>query len=107
MDDADLLRSLGVDPATLDPAPAAPRTADARQRFGRPCSTCGAEAISTGTVDLPQGCFWLDSCRDHMLEAFRLRAGRWPAAGDVFAVLREAAVEAGVALTVITDREAG
>lgn len=107
MDDADLLRSLAVDPVALHPAPAQLRTADARQRFGRPCSTCGAEAISTGTVDLPQGSFWLDSCRDHMLEAFRLRAGRYPAAGDVLTVLREAAAEAGVALTVITDREAG
>ncbi|MER5653414.1 hypothetical protein ABT076_10405 [Streptomyces sp. NPDC002131] len=107
MNDADLLRSLGVDPAALDPAPATLRTVDARQRFGQPCSTCGAKAISTGTVDLPQSSFWLDSCRDHMLEAFRLRAGRWPAGGDVCTVLREAAAEAGVALTVITDREAG
>ncbi|MFE9432292.1 hypothetical protein ACFYNA_15040 [Streptomyces sp. NPDC006640] len=107
MDDADLLRSLAVDPATLDPAPAILRTVDARRRFGRPCSTCGATAMSTGTVHLARGVFWLDACRDHMLEAFRLRAGRWPAAGDVFAVLREAAAEAGVALTVITDREAG
>ncbi|MGQ4343626.1 hypothetical protein [Streptomyces sp. SAS_275] len=107
MDDADLLRSLAVDPATLDPAPAVVRTADARQRFVRPCSTCGATAMSTGTVQLPHGVFWLDACRDHMLEGFRLRAGRWPSAGDVFAVLREAAAEAGVALTVITDRKAG
>ncbi|MFF2101013.1 hypothetical protein [Streptomyces sp. NPDC058202] len=107
MDDADLLRSLGVDPAALDPAPAVLRTADARRRFGRPCSTCGAEAISTGTVDLPHGRFWLDSCRDHMLHAFRLRADRYPATGDALTVLREAAIEAGVALTVITDRAAG
>lgn len=107
MDDADLLRILGVDPASLDPAPETARMTDARQRFDRPCSTCRARGISTGTVRLPHGCFWLDSCRDHMLEGFRLRAGRWPAAGDVFTVLREAAAEAGVALTVITDGEAG
>ncbi|MFE9432831.1 hypothetical protein [Streptomyces sp. NPDC006640] len=107
MDDADLLRSLAVDPAALDPAPAVLYTADARRRFGRPCSTCGATATSTGTVDLPHGVFWLDSCRDHMLQGFRLRAGRQPATDDAFAVLREAAIEAGVALTVITDRKAG
>ncbi|MFJ8995639.1 hypothetical protein ACIRQH_35190 [Streptomyces sp. NPDC102279] len=107
MDETAILAALGADPTTLDPAPEHLHTADARRRFGRPCSSCGTPGVSTRIIRLPHGHCWLDSCRDHMLKSFRLREGTGPRTVDVFADLREAAAEAGVALTVITDEAAG
>jgi len=102
--DADLLRSLAVDPANLDPAPARLRSAAARERFGRPCSVCGAPAQATTTVALSGGCCWLDTCRDHMLAVARLRPSRMPSTVEgIAADLREAAREAGVGLTILAD----
>ena len=74
MDDTALLCTLAIDPGALAPAPATVRTADARTRWGLPCSTCGTPAVATTTVTLPAGPRWLDSCRDHMLTAARLRS---------------------------------
>jgi hypothetical protein len=102
--DADLLRSLAVDPAALDRAPARLRAAAARERFGRPCSVCGAPARATTIVALSEGCCWLDTCRDHMLAVARLRPSRMPSTVEgIAADLRAAAVETGVDLTILTS----
>jgi hypothetical protein len=74
VDDIALLHRLGVNLATLDQAPEQPRTADARTRYGLPCSTCGAPAVATTTVTVSASSRWLDSCRDHMIAAARLRS---------------------------------
>jgi len=74
VDDTALLRTLAIEPATLAPAPATVRTADARTRYGLPCSTCGAPSVAATTVTTPAGPRWLDSCRDHMIAAAKLRS---------------------------------
>ncbi|WP_392750278.1 hypothetical protein [Streptomyces sp. LN590] len=51
MTDADLLRSLGVDPSQLDPAPPwAPRQSAGAERLdgSHPCVRCGDPARATG-----------------------------------------------------------
>ncbi|WP_030917219.1 hypothetical protein [Streptomyces sp. NRRL B-24720] len=105
MDDADLLRSLGVDPSTLDPAPAAPwRIAGAERLDGRhPCVRCGKPATLVGIVDLPgYGRRWLDRCMPCLLATTPRGKPQAPLA-DTLAVLREAAREAGVELTIVAD----
>lgn len=106
MTDADLLLRLGIDPDTLDPAPERRRSADAAQRMGRPCAACGLPGYATRIVRLVDGCRWLDTCRDHMIAAARLQAAARPRV-DILADLREAAAEAGVAVTVLVHHEAG
>lgn len=72
VDDLDRLARLGVDPATLEPAPDGPlRRSGYRARIipgpsRRLCSACGKPAVATRRVDV-QGLRWLDSCRDCML----------------------------------------
>ncbi|MFF8432345.1 hypothetical protein ACF07Y_45960 [Streptomyces sp. NPDC016566] len=72
-DDLQILTALGIDPATLDPAPDGPlRYAGSRERIhppGRhPCSACGAPAVATCRRTIPDlGLRWQDSCRDCMI----------------------------------------
>ncbi|MFF4536522.1 hypothetical protein [Streptomyces aureus] len=106
MTDADLLLHLGVDPAALDPSPERRRSADACQRIGLPCAVCGRPGYATRIVRLPDGCRWLDTCRDHMIASARFQAVSRPWT-DILADLREAAAEAGVAVTVLVHDEAG
>ncbi|MET8331744.1 hypothetical protein [Streptomyces sp. NPDC005181] len=84
MTDADLLRSLGVDPSQLDPAPPwAPR--------------------QSAGVDTPgHGRRWLDRCMPCLI-ATTPRGGPRAPLTDTLAVLREAAREAGVHLTIVAD----
>lgn len=107
MDATDLLRTLGVDPAALDPAPAHPRGQAGFDRVGLspvPCSLCGAPAYVTKVVDLPGGHRWLDRCRTCFLATVHLDPGGAPSTVDgILADLREAAAEAGVTLAVVTD----
>lgn len=108
MDATDLLRTLGVDPATLDPAPPwAPYrgTGTARLDGGHRCVRCDQPARATRVVDVPGlGPRWLDTCRDCFLAAARVLPSRMPSTVDgIVADLREAAAEAGVDLAVVTD----
>ncbi|MGW3736630.1 hypothetical protein [Streptomyces sp. NPDC005148] len=106
MSDADLLRSLGVDPSRLDVAPPwAPRQSAAVERLdgSHPCALRGEPARATGAVDVPgHGRRWLDRCMPCLLATTPRGRSRAPLA-DTLAVLREAAREAGVALTIVTD----
>lgn len=102
MADADLLRSLGIDPADLAPAPPwTPRQSASLERLDgrRPCVLCGEPARATGAVDLPgHGRRWLDRCMPCLLATTPRGGPRGPLA-DTVAVLREA----GVALTIVAD----
>ena len=106
MNDADLLRSLGVDPSTLDPAPPSPWQSAGTERLDRrhPCVRCDEPAQAAGVVDVPgHGRRWLDRCMPCLIATTpRGDSPRAPLA-DTLAVLREAAREAGVALTIATD----
>lgn len=104
MTDADL-RSLGIDPSTLDPAPPwTPRgEAEMARLDGRhPCVRCGAPATVAGVVDaIGHGRRWLDQCMPCLI-ATTPRGGRTGPLEDTLSVLRDAAREAGVNLTVVT-----
>jgi hypothetical protein len=106
MIDADLLRVLGVDPSQLDPAP--PRaqcraTSVERLDGSHPCVRCGEPARATGIVDVPGfGRRWLDRCMPCLLATTPRGGPRAPLA-DTLTVLRKAAHEAGVTLTIVTD----
>ncbi|WP_406434348.1 hypothetical protein [Streptomyces sp. NBC_01589] len=106
MTDADLLRSLGVDPSQLDPAPPwAPRQSAGAERLdgSHPCALCGKPARATVGVDTPgHGRRWLDRCMPCLL-AITPRGGPRRPRADTLAVLREAACEAGVDLTIVAD----
>lgn len=107
MDATDLLRTLGVDPATLNPAPARPRGRDGFDRVGLspvPCTLCGEPAYVTKVVDVPGGRRWLDRCRTCFLATVHLDPGGAPSTLDgILADLRAVAAEAGVDLAVVTD----
>ncbi|MET8404510.1 hypothetical protein [Streptomyces sp900116325] len=104
MTDADLLRSLGIDPAELDPAPPWSPHAGTERLDGRhPCARCGQPARVTGAVDVPgHGRRWLDRCMPCLLATTPRGGPRAPLA-DTVAVLQEAAREVGVDLTIRTD----
>nr|WTB35184.1 hypothetical protein OG781_42140 [Streptomyces sp. NBC_00830] len=106
MTDADLLRSLNVDPSQLDPAPPwAPRQRAGTERLdgSHPCVRCGDPARATGVVDVPgYGRRWLDRCMPCLIATTPRGGPRAPLA-DTLTVLREAAQEAGVTVTIRTD----
>jgi hypothetical protein len=106
--DADLLRTLGIDPAALDPAPPwAPWRGTAVERLdgGHRCARCGQPARATRVVDVPGlGLRWLDTCRTHFLAVTRLLPSRMPSTLEgIVADLRAAARDAGAPLTILTD----
>ncbi|MFF2515792.1 hypothetical protein [Streptomyces sp. NPDC058086] len=83
--DLERLAFLGVDPASLDPAPSHPVRADWLARIEmlspdrRRCCFCRALAVATRVVDLAElGLRWHDQCRDCMIAGIRLNwaAGR-------------------------------
>ncbi|MGW6098890.1 hypothetical protein ACWFRK_32120 [Streptomyces sp. NPDC055157] len=104
MTDADLLRSLGVDPSQLDPAPPwAPRAGVERLDGRYRCALCGKPARATVGVDTPgRGRRWLDRCMPCLIAATPRGGPRAPLA-DTLAVLWEAAREAGATVTIRTD----
>ncbi|MFE5407010.1 hypothetical protein ACFQ9Z_38185 [Streptomyces sp. NPDC056580] len=77
-DDLHVLAALGIDPATLDPAPGGPlRYSGVRDRSHPPgrhrCSACGAPAVATRRLHAPGlGLRWQDSCRDCMIAGWKL-----------------------------------
>lgn len=83
--DLERLAFLGVDPASLDPAPSQRVRADWLARIDshspdrRRCCSCRALAVATRVVDLVElGQRWHDQCRDCMIAGIRLNwaAGR-------------------------------
>ncbi|MFF1901526.1 hypothetical protein [Streptomyces sp. NPDC058206] len=105
MNTVDLLRSLGVNPSTLDPAPSSPwRNAGAERLRGRhPCVRCGGPAQAAGLVDVPgYGRRWLDRCMPCLIATTPRGDGPRAPLADTLAVLRETAREAGVDLTIVT-----
>jgi hypothetical protein len=108
MDIADLLRTLGIDPAALEAAPPwAPYrgTGTARLDGDHRCARCGQPARATRVVDVPGlGRRWLDTCRDDFIAVGRLLPSRMPSTLEgIVADLRAAARDAGVDLTIVTD----
>ncbi|MFE4925380.1 hypothetical protein [Streptomyces sp. NPDC056661] len=104
MTGADLLRSLGVGPSQLDPAPPwAPRAGAERLHLSHPCALCGKPARATVGVDTPRhGRRWLDRCMPCLI-AITPRGGPRAPLADTLAVLREAAREAGATVPIRTD----
>jgi hypothetical protein len=106
MDNADLLQSLDIDPAQLDPAPPwAPRQSAGIERLDgkHPCVRCGQPARVTGVVEVPgHGRRWLDRCMPCLI-ATTPRGGPRAPLVETVNVVREAAREAGAAVTIVTD----
>lgn len=97
MIDADLLRSLAIDPSGLDPAPPwTPRGSAGIQRLHgkHPCVRCGQPSTVAGVVETPRR--WVDRCVP-CLVATTPRGGPQTPLAEPLAVLREAARTAGVA----------
>lgn len=105
MTDAELLRSLNVDPSQLDPAPPWTPHAGAERIDGtHPCARCGKPATATGVVVAPgYGRRWLDRCMPCLVATTPRGDGPRAPLTETLTVLREAAAEAGVALTIRTD----
>ncbi|MGW6902309.1 hypothetical protein ACWGF2_37860 [Streptomyces sp. NPDC054919] len=106
MTDADLPRSLGIDPSQLDPAPPwAPRQSAGAERLdgSHSCVRCGDPARATGVVTVPgYSRRWLDRCMSCLIVTTPRGGSRAPLA-DTLAVLRQAGHEAGVDLTIVAD----
>ncbi|MFE2297894.1 hypothetical protein ACFXAW_06825 [Streptomyces sp. NPDC059445] len=101
MTDADLLLRLGIDPATLDPAPEPKRGPDRVGLDPVPCVLCGAPARFTRIVALDGGPCWLDRCCPCFLATVDLQPSRMPVSVDgIVADLR-------AAMAAVTDRGAG
>lgn len=108
MTDGELLLSLDIDPATLDPAPLPASRCDfptKRLTARHPCVRCGQPSSAAGIVSTPDhGRRWLDRCMPCLI-ATTPRGGPSVPLADVLVVLQDAAAEAGVTLRIITDRD--
>ncbi|GAA1323456.1 hypothetical protein GCM10009647_058340 [Streptomyces sanglieri] len=106
MINADLLRSLAIDPSGLDPAPPwTPRGSAGIQRLnGRhPCVRCGRPSTVAGVLETPEhGRRWVDRCVP-CLVATTPRGGPQAPLAETPAALQEAARTTGVALTTAAD----
>ena len=106
----ELLARHAVDPARLDPAPAAPSRAQTRARYAlhleKPCSACGKEedCRTSRVVDFPDaGPRWVDLCRDHSLATMPPWTGPTTVEG-ILADLRAVAGQ-GAGLRLWTDED--
>jgi hypothetical protein len=66
MNHEEAARKLGIAPASLSPAPPAPRFAQpwTRMQQESPCSACGRPSRTSGVIhDREHGPRWLDRCR--------------------------------------------
>jgi hypothetical protein len=96
-------RKLGVDPASLVPAPPAPRFATTWERMQQepPCSACGRPARTSGVIHDPvHGPRWFDRCRECFLATPPTL--RVPPA-QFLEELRHAAADARLSLRTYTD----
>ncbi|WNI31502.1 hypothetical protein [Streptomyces sp. ITFR-6] len=106
MEDADQLRSLGVDLSALDPAPPQTPRWDAgteRLKARHPCLLCGQPSSAVGIAHTPgHGRRWVGTCMPCLVAT--TPSGRTGVSlTDTLAVLREAAREVGAVLKIITD----
>ncbi|MFI6372404.1 hypothetical protein [Streptomyces sp. NPDC050546] len=70
MNGEEAAHKLGVDLASLSPAPPAPRFAQtwARMQQEPPCSSCGLPSRTSGVIhDVAHGSRWFDRCRECFL----------------------------------------
>lgn len=106
MTDADLLQSLGIDPARLEPAPPGTAWGGAgieRLQGRHPCARCGHPSTVAGTVDIPgHGRRWVDRCMPCLIATTPRSTLRAPLVATL-ATIREAAREAGATITIVTD----
>ncbi|MFE8965081.1 hypothetical protein [Streptomyces iakyrus] len=105
MNSEEAARKLGVDPASLAPAPPAPRFAQfwARMQKEPPCSACGQPSRTSGVIHDPgHGSRWLDRCR----ECFLATPPTLPVPpGRFFEELRGVAADARLRLRTYTDED--
>jgi hypothetical protein len=105
----DLLQSLGVTPDDLEPAsPEAPLSSTGAQRAAaqHPCLRCGQPATFASVLEIPgAGRRWIDRCGPCFLATTPQRAGPPIPLEETLAVLRDAALEAGVQLHVMLEDE--
>ncbi|WP_329324607.1 hypothetical protein [Streptomyces luteogriseus] len=103
MNSAEAARKLGVEPASLSPAPAAPRFAETWKRMQKepPCSACGQPSRTSSVIHEPaHGPRWFDRCRG----CFLATPPTLPASPAQFLEeLREAAADARMRLHTYTD----
>ncbi|MFD5952024.1 hypothetical protein ACFWAZ_38945 [Streptomyces collinus] len=103
MNSEEAARKLGVEPASLSPAPAAPRFAQtwARMQQEPPCSACGRPSRTSSVIHDPNhGSRWLDRCRECFLATpptLRVPPGRF------LKELRDVAADARLRLRTYTD----
>ncbi|MFF8234722.1 hypothetical protein [Streptomyces caelestis] len=96
---------LGVDPASLTPAPLDPRFAEvwARMQQEPPCSACGQPSRTSGVVrDRAHSPRWLDRCRNCFLAT--PPTPRRPLS-QAITDIREAAAEVGLRAVLYTDED--
>ncbi|MBA4865945.1 hypothetical protein H1V43_32295 [Streptomyces sp. PSKA54] len=108
MDVDAVLRLLAINPSQLEPAPPIPpQRVRAGERLGfdlKPCVSCGQPATCTQIVDITgHGHRWLDRCTRCFLACVAQGDGPRVPVEETLAALADAAREAGVRLTVITD----
>lgn len=113
----ELLAAHGVNPATLDPAPAEPDRAQRRARYAlhleSPCTACGKEEDSrtSHAITFPEhGPRWIDLCREHSLATMGPWRGPSTVEGvlaDFREVVADVAAERGIEipLRIYTDEE--
>ncbi|MFJ3513129.1 hypothetical protein [Streptomyces luteogriseus] len=103
MNGEEAARKLGINPASLSPAPPTPRFAEtwARMKQEPPCSACGQPSRTSGVIhDSTHGPRWFDRCRD----CFLATPPTLPVPPARFLEeLREAAAEARLRLHTYTD----
>ncbi|MFF8017045.1 hypothetical protein [Streptomyces sp. NPDC007929] len=104
MNSEEATRKLGVEPASLSPAPAAPRFAQtwARMQQEPPCSACRRPSRTSGVIHDPDhGNRWLDRYRECFLATpltLRVPPGRF------LEELRDVAADAQLQLRTYTDK---
>lgn len=105
MNHEEAARKLGVAPASLTPAPPAPRFAQtwARMQQEPPCSACGRPSRTSGVIHDPDhGPRWFDRCRECFLATpptLRVPPARF------LMELRDAAADARLPLRTYTDED--
>ncbi|MFJ7963106.1 hypothetical protein [Streptomyces sp. NPDC096324] len=105
MDSPDLLELLGIDPADLEPAPPnASYRSSSHLTEQHACLRCGRPATLAGVIDVPTlGSRWIDRCGPCFVATSSRPSGTAAPLEDTLAVLRDAALEAGVRLHVMIE----
>ncbi|WP_333732568.1 hypothetical protein [Streptomyces sp. IBSBF 3010] len=111
MTSANLLHTLGIAPSSLDPAPPWTPCGSAyieRLTERHPCIRCGATATVAGVIeDASFGRRWVDRCTACLAATTTRSPGPRPPVADVLAVVRAAASEIGMTVTVTCGDDCG